>query len=274
MLILDLRSLDRVLRTAGFRQREVSSDSPSRSDNLADFSMANMLLILIVLAMFYGLCMGSYSLFKPLTPDGASSTDRWLQVLASMLKVPLLYALTILVTFPSLYVFSTLVGTRLNFHAFVRLMITLLAINLTVLASLGPIVAFFSVSTINYPFMQMFNVLMFAIAGGLGLAWLLPVIRDLSDQVLPGGANPPPDAIKTTSAEEAATFAETQLSTSLPAKIIFRIWILAFCMVGSQLGWVLRPFIGNPDMAFTWFRSRDSNIFLALVDIISRLLGH
>ncbi len=273
MLTHGLLSLDGLLRNASVQQQVTRADSADNIAIAAKFSTANMLLILLALAMFYGLCMGSYSLFKPLTSDGSGSADRWLQLVASMIKVPLLYALTIAVTFPSLYVFSTLVGSRLNFHSFVRLMIILLAINLTVLASLGPIVAFFSISTINYPFMQLFNVLMFAIAGGLGLAWLLPVIRNLSDQVLPASLSVDRQEPVTQPTDNTGAAPATGPASGLHTWMVFRIWIVVFCMVGSQLGWVLRPFIGNPDMAFTWFRSRDSNIFLALVDILSRLAG-
>lgn len=264
MLADSVRSLDRLLRTATNRRRRSDTDSLAFS---GEFSIATMLAILIALAMLYGLCMGSYSLFKPLNPEFASHGDRWMQVLASMVKVPLLYALTIVVTFPSLYVFSALVDSQLHFDAFVRLMITLLAINLAVLASLGPIVAFFSVSTINYRFMQLFNVLMFAIAGGLGLAWLLQRIRQLSARVLAADNELPSDA-----GQSADHDAPTD-AADMPAKLIFRIWIVAFCLVGSQLGWVLRPFIGNPDLAFSWFRPRESNIFLALIDILLGLTG-
>ena len=47
-------------------------------------------------------------------------------------------------------------------------------------------------------------------------------------------------------------------------KTVFRIWLGVFGLVGAQMGWVLRPFLGSPDQAFTWFRARESNIFLAI----------
>ena len=271
-----IASLDKLLRSVAQQkplQVEESSGAFTATED-SSFSISSMLCVLVLLAMFYGLCMGSYSLFKPLNLEVAGHADRWLQMFASMIKVPLLYALTILVTFPSLYVFSALVGTQLSFHAFIRLMITLLAINLAVLASLGPIVAFFSVSTINYRFMQIFNVAMFSIAGGLGLAWLLHVIQRLSDKIMgkPVTRDPvPQDPV----AQGGAETNENENTTShlLPVKWIFRIWIVAFCLVGSQLGWVLRPFIGNPDIVFTWFRERESNFFLALLDILRNLFS-
>ncbi len=39
------------------------------------------------------------------------------------------------------------------------------------------------------------------------------------------------------------------------------------------MGWVLRPFIGNPNMPFTWFRARESNFFMAVLQAISHLFS-
>jgi len=91
-----------------------------------------------------------------------------LQVLSTMLKVPVLFFLTLAVTFPSLYVFNALVGSRLSILSVLRLLVILLTVMLTVLASLGPIVAFFSASTTSYPFMLLLNVAIFALSGFLG----------------------------------------------------------------------------------------------------------
>ena len=81
-----------------------------------------------------------------------SGPNAW-QLVASMAKVPLLFYLTLLVTLPSLYVFNALVGSRLSLGTVIRLLVASLGVMVTVLASLGPIVAFFSVSTTSYPFM-------------------------------------------------------------------------------------------------------------------------
>jgi hypothetical protein len=106
--------------------------------------------------------------------------DAWQQLLASAVKVPALFFLTLLVTFPSLYVFNALVGSRLKLRSVLRLLIAALAVMLAVLASFGPIVAFFSVSTTSYPFMKLLNVIVFAIAGFLGLLFLLQTLHRLS----------------------------------------------------------------------------------------------
>ena len=75
---------------------------------------------------------------------------------------------------PSLYVFNALVGSRLTLAAVIRLLVATLGVIVAVLASLGPIVAFFSVSTTSYPFMVLFNVVVFAVSGVLGLTLPAP----------------------------------------------------------------------------------------------------
>jgi ABC-type sugar transport system substrate-binding protein len=87
--------------------------------------------------------------------------------------------LTLPVTFPSLYVFNALVGSRLSLRSVLRLLVAMLAVMLAVLSSLGPIVVFFAVSTESYPFMKILNVGMATVAGVLGLAFLLRTLHRL-----------------------------------------------------------------------------------------------
>ena len=138
-----------------------------------ELNPARLSVIIAVLAMIYGACMGTFAVFRPKAGDP-------MQVLASMVKVPLLFYLTLLVTFPSLYVFNALVGSRLRLLTVVRLLVASLGVMVTVLASLGPIVAFFSVSTASYPFMLLFNVVVYTVAGTLGMAFLLQTLHRLS----------------------------------------------------------------------------------------------
>ena len=76
---------------------------------------------------------------------------------------------------------------------------------------------------------------------------------------------------------EALALPEEGILTSVPAELraapdptlkrtnrIFRIWVVLYGVVGAQTGWLLRPFIGNPDAAFTFFRERSGNIFEAI----------
>ena len=52
---------------------------------------------------------------------------------------------------------------------------------------------------------------------------------------------------------------------------VFRIWIMVFGLVGAQMAWVLRPFLGSPHAVFTWFRPRSSNFFEAVIYALQHL---
>jgi hypothetical protein len=55
-------------------------------------------------------------------------------------------------------------------------------------------------------------------------------------------------------------------------KTVFRCWVVLFGLVGAQMGWVLRPFIGNPDQPFAWLRPKHSNFFEAAWGVVWTLL--
>jgi hypothetical protein len=190
-----------------------------------------------------------------------------MQMLAASVKVPALFLLTLLVTFPSLYVFNALVGSQLRFVANLRLLVAALGVTLAVLASFGPIIAFFSVSTTSYPFMKVLNVLAFGIAGGLGLMFLLQTLHRLSVVDLPAS---PASVLDSADLVEADVVTPQSTSPIDPVpgyilgrhvKTVFRCWAIVFGLVGAQMGWILRPFIGDPNQPFTWFRPRTSNFF-------------
>jgi len=105
--------------------------------------------------------------------------EAYMQMIASAIKLPMLFFLTLAVTFPSLYVFNALIGTRLSVASALRLLIAALGVMLAVLASLGPIVVFFALSTKSYPFMVLLNVGTSTVAGMLGLGFLLRTLDRL-----------------------------------------------------------------------------------------------
>jgi hypothetical protein len=290
-----LKSLDRILRGEATRPDSVQ-------DGDIDFQLFGLTIVIVVLAMIYGVCMGTFSLFKEVSPEVGLGSDRYWQILASTVKVPALFLLTLIVTFPSLYVFNALVGSRLNLTAMLKLLIASLAVNLAVLASLGPITAFFSVSTTSYRFMQIFNVGMFSIAGMLGLLFLNQTLNRMSagrrmrdgliiDDHMEANVIEAQSAHENGGDDDAKVEpVEKSKEVDLPKRvgaidrteehvlsrhvtIVFRIWVVAFCFVGAQMGWVLRPFIGNPEIAFTWFRERQSNFFEAILDILGKLIS-
>lgn len=255
--------------------------------------------VAVLLAAVAGACVGSFGL---LHPEGYGIV----QVFASALKMPMLFFFTLLFTFPSLYVFNALVGSRLTATDVLRLLVAMLAVMLAVLASLGPIVVFFSLSSESYHFIQLLNVVACAVAGFLGLAFLLRTLHRLviaqewrATPLPPPPAAPAlphaPSVVQVHEAGDAlpdvfaadepvppATTIEVERRGALElvgdrtdrrARLVFQIWVIVFALVGAQMSWVLRPFLGHPGGEFAWLRPRGGNFFEAVMRAIGHVLG-
>lgn len=118
-------------------------------------------------------------------------------IVSVIVKLPTLFFMTLLVTGPSLYVFSTLLGSPLQPKAMSALALRATCVLTAVAGSLGPIVGFFTLSTDNYPFMVLLTVAFLGIAGLCGTASLYRMLRAAFDRVEPAGyasARAGPDA--------------------------------------------------------------------------------
>jgi hypothetical protein len=244
-----LRYLDRVLRG------EATGAAALRNGDIEQ-PAGGLTVLGAILGAIYGLCMGCYTLFQ-----GRHAS--LLQAFATVIKVPALVFLTLAVTFPSLYVFNALVGSRLSLLSVLRLLVISLTVMLTVLASLGPIIAFFSASTSSYPFMLLLNIAIFAVSGSLGLRSMLTALHRLTPAP---AASPLPAAKLAEPVAHAAGPLEPQVGRQVSREVrtVFRVWVVVFGLVGAQMAWVLRPFLGSPDRAFSWFRPRESSFFEAV----------
>ena len=245
--------------------------------NRVDLPLGTFLMLAILMGAVYGFCAGWFAWWN-------REEAEWMQVVASVVKIPALFLLTLVVTFPSLYVFNALVGCRLSVSATLRLLVGAVVVNLTVAASLGTILVFFTCSTTSYPFIVVLNVVLLGIGGIVGLAFLLHTLRRLAAypqfdpdrldaQVITPSAEGQEDAARHQPGpleDVAPQLADDKLGQ---ARFIFRIWVILYALVGVQMAWLLRPFIGSPDMPFTWFRDRQGNFFIALLDKLEHLLG-
>jgi hypothetical protein len=234
--------------------------------------------VVLGLGLLYGLCMASFAM--------CNGADAILQrITATMLKVPALFFLTLAITFPSLYIFNALVGSRLSADAVLQLLVSALGVMMAVLASMGPIVAFFSVSTTSYSFMLLLNVAVFTVAGLLGLRFLFLTLHRLSRAR--NGADIDEDAVALEEEFDRLVEIDPQRAIDILPELqvekrrgaldrkereeanpkvqtIFRIWVVVFGLVGAQLSWVMRPFIGSGVEKFQWFSPRESSFFEAV----------
>lgn len=49
-----------------------------------------------------------------------------------------------------------------------------------------------------------------------------------------------------------------------PVLFTFRVWLILFAVVGLQMGWVLRPFIGAPGHEFRFVADTQQNVFIGI----------
>lgn len=237
----------------------------------------------LALGMVYGAFMGLFAVLRTDNPSYA-------QLAASTVKVPLLFLLTLVVTFPSLYVFSALSNSRLRHVDTLRLLLAAIGVNLALLASLGPVTGFFTLSTDSYPFMVLLNVAFFLVSGMVGLSFLRKAVIAVYTPAAPAprAVTPPtPPAPPENGGMgldiDAAAPPPPPVAEYLPPPRpvparrdaglrIFRVWTLIYAVVGAQMGWILRPFVGTPGQPFELFRARDSHFFSAVIDTFHRLL--
>jgi hypothetical protein len=293
-MITSLRQLDELLRG------QITSPQ-SLAEGRLKLSLRLFVPLAVLLGTTFGFFMGWYAIslyWGGTTPE----PQRLWQVLASTVKLPLLFLATLIVTFPSLYVFNALFGCRAGFVDTLRLLVGAVTVNLAVAASLGPILGFFTLSTTSYPFMVLLNVVLLAIAGFVALGFLLQTLRRLAPPTLevarpeprpePKPESPPVEPMHDSADLDPREIgvvcepmvrepvgpldkppASPQTQAFGQARTVFKIWVLIYALVGAQMGWILRPFIGSPDLPFQWFRPRSGNFFQAVMTSLQNLLG-
>lgn len=172
-------------------------------------------IVLVGAGLAYGAVMGTF---------GGVSGDRLLQVAYSAAKVPLLLVVTFAISLPSFLVLNTLLGTRDDLRAVVSALLSTQAGLTLVLLAFAPYTALWYASSGNYGDALRFNGAMFACAS-LTAQWML--WRRYRGLV---ARNP-------------------------RHRVLLRIWLVIYLFVGVQMAWVLRPFVGSPDLPVQFFRA-------------------
>ena len=274
-----LRQLDQLLRGEATRTEVLKT---------GDLSVQSMQLFVIniALGMVAGFCLGWFALVN-------KQLEGIWQVVSCMLKVPALFLLTFFITLPSLSVFNALFQSRLGFSGVVKLLLATLAIINALIASLGPIIAFASPRK-AYGFMVLFTVFVFGVSGIFGMYFLLKTLRQMT-MLLDEMAQPEPlldsfsgestevvEEEKPKSVKKLYQTWNEQNGKNSPrqeqhrgerVRAIFSVWLFLFTVVGMQMPWILRPFLGNPNEPFMWFRPRTGNFFQAVFQTLQALLG-
>jgi hypothetical protein len=199
-----------------------------------DPMLGSLVVAVMVFGMFYGGVMGSYG--------GVNGWRLW-QAVYSAVKVPFLMGATFLLSLPSFFVLNTLMGLRDDFPRVVRALISTQAGLTVILSALAPLTAFWYVSGSDYVPAILFNGMMFAVASFSAQI----VLRRLYAPLIGRNAR---------------------------HRYLLRSWIVIYVFVGIQMGWVLRPFIGDPEAPVQFFREGGwSNAYVFVLEMIWGLLN-
>ena len=106
-----------------------------------------------------------------------------------------------------------------------------------IMASFAPIVVFFLITGDNYGFLKLLHVGIFGLSSLFGMRMVIDALRY--------------------SCEEKKVYPKIGVQ-------VFRFWIIILAFVGMQLGWNLRPFIGDRGLPFELFRAREGNFYTAI----------
>ena len=161
----------------------------------------------------------------------------------SGLKVPLLLLATFLISLPSFFVLNTLLGVGQDFPRALAALAAAQAALTVILLSLAPYTAFWYASSAHYRAAILFNGWMFGMAS-------------LAAQVL------------------LRRLYQPLIARNGRHRTLLRAWLCIYVFVGIQMGWVLRPFVGQPDMPVQFFREEAwGNAYVEVLRMIGEVLS-
>jgi hypothetical protein len=183
--------------------------------------------------------------FLALAPDSPlAESGAWALPLLVALKAPLLFLLSLLACCLVLYTLNIAFGIGLRFLPSMTLMAFALAATGVMLGVFIPVVVLFSVVTESYHFMKVLHVAVFAIAGLFGVTVLYGGLKRLAPAGIGGGK----------------------------VRALLLSWLLLYGLVGGQLAWTLKPFLGTPYLPATPpFRIESGNIYVSVFESLSKL---
>lgn len=186
----------------------------------------------VIFGTFYGVVMGCFTGIAP---------GRLHQLIYSGVKVPMLLLVTFALCLPSFFVFNTIAGLRDDFDQSLRAVIAAQACVSIVLAALAPVTAFFYASNTNYSMAVLFNGLMFAVAS-------------------------------VTAQRVVRRYYAPLIRRSPRHRILMYAWFFLYIFVGIQMGWVLRPFIGDPNVPVAFLRREAwGNAYVVIMQLIAQV---
>lgn len=204
--------------------------APARAEREPGLPDMRLLLAIVVVAgALYGAVMGTFSF---------TDAQRLFMVLYAAIKVPVLICATTLVCLPAFFVLNTVAGLRDDFGRAMRAVLASQGAFTLALVSIAPITRFFYFCGANHRWALLFNAGAFTVATGIAQVVLVRRYRGL--------------------VERAANH-----------RAMLVAWVVMYAFVGIQMGWMMRPFVGDPSRPVTFFREEPfSNAYVVIVRLI------
>ncbi|MBX3390684.1 MAG: hypothetical protein KF691_14650 [Phycisphaeraceae bacterium] len=169
------------------------------------------------------------------------SEPRAMGPIYSAVKMPLLIFATSAVCLPGYFALSTVLRLRDDLRTALRAIVSSQAAFAAALVSLSPITLFMYANGVDHRTALLTNGMMFFIATLAAQAILWRRYRPL-------------------------------LMRSRRHALMLSYWLVAYIFVGIQMGWMLRPFVGTPGFAPTFFREEPfSNAYVVVWRLV---VGH
>jgi hypothetical protein len=209
---------------------------------------------------------------------GASSSG--LQVISSAIKLPALYLITLAICLPTLYFFDILFGSGLNFGQYAALALISVAVISVLLFSFAPITLFFLISIHDYNFFLLLNVAIFTFTGLMGVKFLYQAMQSMErpEEAQAIVAEPEPEqahdfVLLEPPLKQQNNIQTVQVGNLKTRKKLLQFWLVLYGLVGSQLGWTLRPFFGASGEPFQLFRTIEGNFYAQVFRSFLTLMG-
>jgi hypothetical protein len=189
-------------------------DGVARRARVAEPSLGGLVVAIVVAGAVYGAAMGGWRVFED---------DRWQLAMFGAIKSPLLIMTTSVVVLPAFFVLNTVAGLRDDFRDAMRAILVGQAGLTIALASLAPVTQFIYFTGVTHRMAILTNAVMFTIAAVVAQFVMLRWYRVL-------------------------------IAKDRRHLLMLLAWLVLYAFVGMQMGWMLRPFIGDPTQSPAFFR--------------------
>lgn len=166
------------------------------------------------------------------------------QAVAAGVKIPVLFSLTLLICFPAFLIIQFILGSKLRLSQMISIILSGFALTASIMIAFAPIIIFFQLTGGNYYFLILLHISIWALSAFFGMKTVIGALKF--------------------SCEKKNVYPHTGV-------VVFRFWVVILAFVGIQLGWNLRPFLGNRAESFRLFREYEGNFYTAIIYSVRQL---